>query len=324
MKDLKKRIYETGIVPVIKLEDAKDAEALAKALCEGGLPCAEVTFRTDAAAEGIRRMKAACPEMLVGAGTVLTVGQVDEALTAGAEFIVSPGLNPEVVQYCVEKGIPILPGCANPSDVERALSFGLDVVKFFPAEAAGGLKYIKSIAAPYGKMRFMPTGGINAENVVEYLNYDRILACGGTWMVPAKLIAAGQFDEIRRLTEEAVRNMLGFKLAHIGINCDSAGEAKEVARTFEELFGFSALENPSSIFSGSFVESMKKPGLGQKGHIAIAVNSVERAKAYLERKGVEFREDSAVFKADGKLQAIYLEKEVGGFALHLVRNPELS
>ena len=203
MNEVLKQIEKIGIVPVVVLNDAKDAEPLGKALCEGGLPCAEETFRTDAAEESIRIMAEKFPEMLVGAGTVLTIEQVDRAVNAGAKFIVSPGLNPKVVAYCVEKGIPVTPGTANPTNVEQAIELGLDVVKFFPAEQAGGLAYIKAIAAPYTGMKFMPTGGINANNVKEYLACDKILACGGSWMVKGDLIKAGEFDKITELVKEA-------------------------------------------------------------------------------------------------------------------------
>ena len=204
MNEVLEKIQEIGIVPVVVLDDAKDAAPLAKALCEGGLPCAEVTFRTAAAEESIRIMSEQFPEMLVGAGTVLTTEQVDRAVAAGAKFIVSPGVNPRIVKYCVEKGILITPGCANPSDIEQALENGLDVVKFFPAEPAGGLKMIKAMAAPYVGVKFMPTGGINQNNVRDYLAYDRILACGGSWMVKGDLVAAGEFDKIKELAAEAV------------------------------------------------------------------------------------------------------------------------
>ena len=204
MNEVLEKIQEIGIVPVVVLDDAKDAAPLAKALCEGGLPCAEVTFRTAAAEESIRIMSEQFPEMMVGAGTVLTTEQVDRAVAAGAKFIVSPGMNPRIVKYCVEKGILITPGCANPSDIEQALENGLDVVKFFPAEPAGGLKMIKAMAAPYVGVKFMPTGGINQNNVRDYLAYDRILACGGSWMVKGDLVAAGEFDKIKELAAEAV------------------------------------------------------------------------------------------------------------------------
>ena len=204
MNEVLKKIQEIGIVPVVVLNDAKDAAPLAKALCDGGLPCAEVTFRTDAAEESIRIMTEQFPQMLVGAGTVLTTEQVDRAVAAGAKFIVSPGLNPRIVKYCVEKGILITPGCSNPSDIEVALENGLEVVKFFPAEPAGGLKMIKAMAAPYVGVKFMPSGGINPTNVRDYLAYDRILACGGSWMVKGSLVDAGEFDKIEELTREAV------------------------------------------------------------------------------------------------------------------------
>lgn len=204
MSNVLDQIHELGIIPVVVLDDAKDAEPLGRALCEGGLPCAEVTFRTAAAEESIRIMAEKFPEMLVGAGTVLTTEQVDRAVAAGAKFIVSPGLNPKVVKYCVDKGIPITPGTANPSDVEAALEFGLKVVKFFPAEACGGLKMIKAMAAPYTEVKFMPTGGINPENVKEYLAFDKIIACGGSWMVKGDLIKAGNFEKIKELVAEAV------------------------------------------------------------------------------------------------------------------------
>ena len=203
MNPVLKQMQEFGIIPVVVLNDTKDAEPLGKALVEGGIPCAEVTFRTEAAEECIRIMAEKFPEMLVGAGTVLTTEQVDRAIAAGAKFIVSPGLNPKVVKYCVEKNIPITPGIITPSEMEQAIELGLEVVKFFPAESFGGLKTIKSMAAPYGKMMFMPTGGINPENVKEYLKFNKILACGGSWMVAGNLVKEGKFDEIAKLVAEA-------------------------------------------------------------------------------------------------------------------------
>lgn len=203
MNDTLKQIGSTGIVPVVVLNKADDAEPLAQALVKGGLPCAEVTFRTDAAEESIRRIAKKFPEMFVGAGTVLTTEQADRAVGAGAKFIVSPGLNPKVVEHCLKKGYPITPGIMTPTELEMALGFGLDVVKFFPAENAGGLKMIKAMSAPYTMMKFMPTGGINATNVRDYLACNKILACGGSWMVKGDLINAGDFAEIEKLTREA-------------------------------------------------------------------------------------------------------------------------
>ena len=204
MSTMNETIQGFGLVPVVVLNDARDAVPLAKALCEGGLPVAEVTFRTDAAEESIRRIAEAFPEMLVGAGTVLTTDQVDRAVAAGAKFIVSPGFDPEIVDYCLSKEIPIYPGVVTPSELAQAVKRGLKVVKFFPAEAYGGVNTIKALAAPYPMVKFMPTGGVNLKNLKNYLECDKITACGGSWMVKGDLIKAGAFDEIRTLTADAV------------------------------------------------------------------------------------------------------------------------
>ncbi len=204
MRTLEQQFYHYGVVPVVVLEDAKNALPLAKALTEGGLPCAEVTFRTDAAEESIRLMCSEYPDMTVGAGTVLTVRQIDRAVAAGAKFIVSPGFDPDIVDYCLKKDIPVFPGCATPSEVAQAAKRGMKLVKFFPAEQAGGIAMIKALAAPYTMMKFMPTGGISAKNLKDYLSFDRVLCCGGSWMVKGDLIQDGDFNKIRELTEEAV------------------------------------------------------------------------------------------------------------------------
>jgi 2-dehydro-3-deoxyphosphogluconate aldolase/(4S)-4-hydroxy-2-oxoglutarate aldolase len=318
MNEMLMKLQRVGIVPVIKLEDAKDAVPLAKALVDGGLPCAEVTFRTAAAEESIRLMRQAYPDMLIGAGTVLTTEQVDKAIAAGATFIVSPGLNPKVVRYCVDRGIPITPGCSNPSDVEAAIELGLDVVKFFPAEAAGGLAMIKAMAAPYGNMKFMPTGGINAKNLLTYLDFPKIIACGGSWMVSDELVKAGEFDKITALTKEAVTLMLGFEIRHVGINAPNETEANMIADLFAKAFGFSKNSGNSSIFMGTGIEIMKTPYLGKLGHIAVQTNYIDRAIYHLEKQGFTMKEDSKKYKND-KLVAVYLEQEFGGFAVHLIQ-----
>ena len=203
MMTIEERFEDFGVVPVVVLDDVKDALPLAKALTEGGLPCAEITFRTEAAEESIKVMAEAYPDMVVGAGTVLTIEQVDAAVKAGAKFIVSPGFDPEIVDYCLEKEIPIFPGCVTPSEVAQAVKRGLKVVKFFPAEPAGGVAMIKAMAAPYHQLRFMPTGGIGTQNLKDYLEFDKIICCGGSWMVKADLIKNGEFEKICKLTKEA-------------------------------------------------------------------------------------------------------------------------
>lgn len=319
MNDILKKIQSTGIIPVVKIEKVEDAVPLAKALCEGGLPCAEITFRTTAAKESIKQMVQAYPNMLVGAGTVLNTKQVDDAIEAGAKFIVSPGLNPKVVEYCNKKGILMIPGCANPSDVEEAIQLGLDVVKFFPAEAAGGLKMIKAMAAPYGNIKFMPTGGINLNNLESYLSFNKIIACGGTWMVTPELIESGNFEEIKDLTRQAVERMLGFELLHVGINPTDTENSSEIADAFENLFGFKKNEKPSSIFAGTYIEALKSKFLGSNGHLAIGTNNIDRAIYYLENQGYEVDEKNKFFNEKGELVSNYLKKEIGGFAIHLLQ-----
>ena len=198
-----------GIVPVIKIDDAEKALPLAKALLAGGIPCVEFTFRTAQGEAAIRNIAAAMGEVLVGAGTVLTCDQVDRAIDAGAKFIVTPGFNPKVVAHCVKKGITVTPGCYTPSDIEQAIEFGLEVVKFFPAEQGGGLEYIKALSGPYPNIKYVPSGGINAGNIAKYMSYNKILACGGSWMAPAELINAEEFDTITALSQEAVQILLG-------------------------------------------------------------------------------------------------------------------
>jgi 2-dehydro-3-deoxyphosphogluconate aldolase/(4S)-4-hydroxy-2-oxoglutarate aldolase len=331
-----------GIVPVIKIDDAEKAVPLAKALLAGGIPCVELTFRTAQGEKAIERIAAAMPEMLVGAGTVLTIDQVDRAINAGAKFIVSPGFNPKVVAYCVQKGIPVTPGCANPSDIEQALEFGLEVVKFFPAEQAGGLEYIKAISAPYPNLKFIPTGGIGAENIAKYIAFEKILACGGSWMAGADLINSGDFAKITALSREAVLSMLNFSVAHVGINAgginagginagginagginagggEAAATGTAAAQLISALFGFAVKDGNTSIFAGENIEIVKTAAPGIHGHIAIGTNSITRAAAYLERNGIALDYANAKKDPGGKTIAIYLKEEILGFAVHLMK-----
>lgn len=319
MSDIIKELHDFGLVPVIKITDVKNAIPLARALADGGLNCAEITFRTACAKEAIAEITKAMPDMLVGAGTVLTPEQADEAIEAGAKFIVSPGLNPRVVKHCIERGVPVLPGCATPSEVETAIELGLKAVKFFPAEAAGGLNMIKSMSAPYGQIKFMPTGGINENNMLDYLAFDKIIACGGSFMVKDALIEAGNFEEITRLTKNAVMKMLDFKLAHIGINCENEEKALKGAQLISNLFGTGYKVGNSSTFAGSDFELMHTKYLGKNGHIAISTNFPDRARAYLEKMGIEFNEETAKYDAKGNLTVIYLKEEICDFAIHLVK-----
>ena len=279
MNDVLKKLSAIGIVPVVVINDADKAVPLAKALVEGGIPCAEVTFRTAAAEEAIKRMAEEVPELIVGAGTVLTKEQADKAVAAGSKFLVSPGLDPEL---------------------------------------AGGLKMIKSMAAAFTNLKFMPTGGINAGNVNSYLSFNKIICCGGSWMVPGKLIDEGKFDEIVALCKEAVATMLGLEVLHVGINTEDDKAAMGVANKFNQLFNFPIDEHNSAVFASKGIEVRKQMFKGKNGHIAIATNYMDRAIRYIEAMGGEFDMDSASVK-DGKITSIYLKEEIGGFAIHLVQ-----
>jgi 2-dehydro-3-deoxyphosphogluconate aldolase/(4S)-4-hydroxy-2-oxoglutarate aldolase len=318
MHETLKKLGEIGVVPVVKIERACDAANLGRALLAGELPVAEITFRTAAAEEAISNLTRELPDLLVGAGTVLSVEQAQRAVGAGARFIVSPGFNPKVVDYCIGQGIPVTPGISSPSEIEMALERGLEILKFFPAGASGGLDFLKAIAAPYAGVQFIPTGGVDPSNLAEYLAFNRVHAVGGTWIAKEAAISAGKFDEITKLAHEAVAISLGFQFAHLGINQESAEAATADAEKFSRLFSFPPKDGASSVFSASSIEIVKTRYLGVHGHIAILTLSIPRAIAYLSRKGVGTRAETYKEK-DGKLVAVYLDQEIAGFAIHLLQ-----
>ncbi len=318
MHDVIKEIGEIGIVPVVKIEKASDASALGKALIDGDLPLAEITFRTAAAADAIAVLCKELPQMLVGAGTVLTIEQAKQAVGAGARFIVAPGFNPKVVDHCISHGVPVTPGICSPTEIEMALERGLEVLKFFPAGASGGLDFLKAIAAPYAGVKFIPTGGVDPGNLKEYLSFNRVHAVGGTWIAKDTMISAGKFEEIAKLAKEAVLASHGFELAHVGINETGPEKAMAGAEILNRLFSFPIKDGTSSVFAGTGVEVLKSKYLGSHGHIAVSTINISRAVAYLERKGARMKPETAKEK-DGKLVAVYLDVEVGGFAIHLLQ-----
>ena len=317
--DMIQKFAALGIVPVIKLNDPADAVPLCRALAKGGLPVAEITFRTAAAEEAIRAIKAEVPEMLVGAGTVTSRERLDRALAAGSEFIVTPGFNPDTVKYGLDKGALMLPGTATGGEMEQAMALGLEAVKFFPAEDNGGIKKLKALAGPYRELKWMPTGGVNTKNMMDYLSFDQIVACGGTWMVKKDLIEGECWDEITAICKEAVKVMLGIELAHIGVNTDSREEAERLAKLVSCMLGLSPRDTGKSWFAAdNSIEFMSHKGPGTNGHIGFRTNSVERCIYHLGRQGVEFNEDSITYNDKGAPKFVYLKGEYGGFAIHLV------
>lgn len=318
MNNVLNKISELGIIPVVKIDQAQDAVPLGKALLSGDLPVAEITFRTAAAEGAIKALTDELPELLVGAGTVLTIEQVKKAVAAGAKFIVSPGFNTKIVDYCLENNIAITPGVNSPTQIEMAIEKGLKTVKFFPAEASGGLPLLKALSGPFSEITFIPTGGIDQNNLLSYLSHPQVLACGGSWMVKSELILAGNFEQIAMLTREAVSIMLGFQLAHLGINEESQEKAINIANLLADIFYFVSKEGTSSVFAGSGFEIMKNKYLGEHGHIAIGTNNINRAIAYLNRKGIATLPETAK-ESGGRLKAIYLDLDISGFAIHLMQ-----
>lgn len=315
-----KELYRIGIVPVVALEDAADALPLGAALKKGGVSAIEVTFRTAAAADAIRLLTREMPELLVGAGTVITKEQADAAIEAGAKFIVSPGFQPELVSYVLSKGVPMCPGTATPGEMEQAMALGLSAVKFFPAEQNGGAPMLKALSAPYRDLLFMPTGGVKLENLRTYLALDQVFACGGTWLATKDDIKAKAFDKITARTREAVKTMLNFRIKHVGINSKDEAEAKKTATLLCSIFDFDYNDTELSVFTGSAVEVMKFMGRGSLGHVAIGADNVDRAEYYLKQRGFSFDESTRRVDASGRTTFLYLKDEIGGFAFHLTKN----
>ncbi len=315
------RLREMGIVPVVKIDNADCALNLADALCAGGLPCAEITFRTAAAADAIRSIRENRPDLLVGAGTVLTLEQFEKALEAGAQFIVSPGLNPAIVKAAKEKDVPIYPGCATPTEVEAAMALGLSTVKFFPAEAAGGTAMLSSLAAPYQSIKFMPTGGIDKSNLNTYLSLPNVIACGGSFMVKSDWLKEGNWDAVRAETEAAVKTMLGLEMGHFAIMAKDKDDLMVSANALGEMLCLPANINPDgrgAMVGGAF-EVLNSMEEGLYPHAALMTRDPARAKAWFERRGYSFREETCQYDEKGNLKVVYFAGEWCGIRMHLLK-----
>ena len=307
-----------GIVPVVVIENEKDAVPAARALLAGGVDVMEITFRTAAGAAAISAVNQQVPEMLVGAGTVLNTEQARLAVNCGAKFIVSPGFDQDQVAWCISNGISVVPGCVTPTEIMAAMALNLNVLKFFPANVFGGLSGMKALSAPFGKIKFIPTGGVSQDNIGEFSAASFIHAVGGSWICTKADIAAGNFDRITALTSSAVQAMHGFEMAHLGINTPDASNAKAIADTLANGFYASPKDGNSSIFAGAGVEVMKFDYYGDKGHIGFRTNNLPRALYHLQKQGFTPNMDSAKYKGDA-MTVVYLNEQVGGFAVHLIQ-----
>ncbi|MDD4679670.1 MAG: bifunctional 4-hydroxy-2-oxoglutarate aldolase/2-dehydro-3-deoxy-phosphogluconate aldolase [Clostridia bacterium] len=320
MENVLGKVSATGVLPVIKIEKLEDARPLALAFLVAGIGAMEVTFRNDVAADAVKAIKDAYPEMVVGAGTILSPNLARQAIGAGADFLVSPGYNPVTVSYCLEHGITIVPGCSTPTELETAVSAGLQTVKFFPAELGGGVVALKLLSGPFPNLQFIPTGGINYSNLRSYLSNGFVAACGGSFMAKATLIREGQWDKITENSRKALQISLGFELAHVGINHNDRSEALTNAAAMDRVFPLGVkVGSEKSSFLGTAVEFMHLPSYDSNGHIGFWTNSCERSRAYFEKQGLAIREDSIVRDEKGRMKYFYLADKIGGFELHVVR-----
>lgn len=311
------RIAQSGVVPVAVIEHLEHAVPLARAMLLGGVDVIEVTFRTEAAPEAIRAISENCPDMLVGAGTVVRVEQCEQAVDCGAQFIVCPGFSRRVVQWCVEHEVPVVPGCVTPSEIMEAMDMGLEVLKFFPSNIYGGLAAMKALSGPFPGIRFIPTSGINMDNAGDFLRAPFIYAVGGSWACPRGEISAGNFRKISELCRETRKRLLGFEIVHMGMNCDTPDTARALCLQLQDAFDF-AYKPGGSDFASDFVEVKKGDGRGTYGHIAIGTNSIPAAIAEMKKRGYALDEDSGYYE-NGVLTAIYLRDEIGGYAFHLMQ-----
>lgn len=311
---LLKEIQLIGLVPVVKIDDAAKAVPLAKAMIAGGLGVAEVTFRTAAAEEAIANIAKEVPEMLLGAGTVVNVEFAKKAVKAGAKFLVSPGFNPEVVDWALANNVPIVPGVCTPSDIEAGLSRGLSTLKFFPAEASGGVGMLKNFAGPFPNLMFMPTGGINAKNLGSYASLSNVLAVGGSWMVKDDLIENEAWDEITSLCSEAVLALQGLRFAHVGINGGSEEEVQQAVKALQ-LLGMSKQVSGSSTLMDSTIEVTH----ATNRYLGFACNNVQRTAHYLQKKGFTLNEESVETHANGVMKSCSFTEEIAGFTLRLIK-----
>lgn len=322
MADIFEQIGEYGIVPLVTLDDPNDAVPLARALVDGGIPVAEVTFRTAAGGEAIKRMAKEVPEIIVGAGTVHDIEHAKETLDNGGKFVITPGFNAKVVDWCVKNNMPVCPGTVVPSDIEEAMNFGLKVLKFFPAAAYGGVNTLKALQGPFGNIKFVPTGGVDFNNFTDYLSLSNVAAVGGSFIPPSSLVKAKDWASITKLCQQINNKLYDFKVGHVGINAETEDNAGSIYNRLNEMFDVDRKDTPIAIFGGNLVEIMKVPFVGTHGHICVDTRDLKRAMAMLKRKGVEFDEKNFIYDANGKLLTAYLKEEVGGFALHIRQAPK--
>ncbi len=310
--DIITNLSKLGIVPILTVSDPATAVQAVNALKRGGLPAAEITFRTDEAEEAIRRVKGETEGVLLGAGTILSIEQAQRAVKAGAEYILTPGFNEKVVSWCADNGVPVLPGCSSPSDIEKALEKGVTTVKLFPVEAIGGVKFIKAVSAPYTDMGFVPTGGVNTNNMNDYFALKSVKAVGGSWLATKDDLAGGDWAGIEEKARRAVAAMLNLRVNHVGINAESMEDSDRITSLVKLMMGDEVKDIGWMNIVGPGFEVLYGRKRGVHGHFAINTNSLERAMYHLEQRGFEFNEPLGP-------TAVFMKDTIGGFEVELVQ-----
>ena len=308
-------IKKNGILPIASIENEIDAIPIGTALYNAGIRVIEVTFRTDRALESMRVITSAFPDMYIGAGTVRTTKQVDQAMEAGCRFIISPGINSKVIKYCKKNNIPVIPGVATASEVEEALELGVTLVKFFPCESMGGIKTLQALSHPYPQITFLPSGGITGDNMMMYLEDPKVIAVNGSWLIDEDFHAKQNFDEIEMRAKQAVKKMLGFQIDHVAVNLPKNDLAEDAAEDFADIFDLEVTEDAQSFQAGGIFQAMKPSLRGLMGHMGVRTNSLERAEYFLSNRGVDFGlENHDAIEED----SIYLNTEIAGIAIQIL------
>ena len=314
-----KRIHDIGILPVIDLADSDNAVRVAQSICIGGLPIAEIAYSTDAIQKMMSDLKRTCPGMLIGAGGIFSCEHIDSAQKAGADFITTLEFDPDIIGYCQSRNIPVIPAVSDETEIEAAMSMGLNTVKLLLSENSGGISRIKALSVAYDNVKFIPAGRITENDISGYLDEPCVLACCGSWMIDENAIAEKNFEKIAELTGRTVNNMLGLTIKHIGIN-EENGDGAALAGQFAGIFSGKVRETFKGWFGSEYVEIMSnKFTKGRHGHIGIGVNAPDRARRYYEALGYSFDDSTAGFDENGDLEIIYFSGEIGGFALHIVK-----
>jgi 2-dehydro-3-deoxyphosphogluconate aldolase/(4S)-4-hydroxy-2-oxoglutarate aldolase len=317
MNEILDKISKIGFIPIIKVDDISNVTNIAKALIDGGIPIIELSYCTKDIDKEINIVKQMFPEMLIGV-RVFNTEQIKVAVEIGVNFVITR-FDSKIVSYGKDIDIPIIPVCTTAAELERAIESDIKVVELYIAEPSGGIEKIRTFSKLFKNIRFIPVGDINLKNLSTYLNFDNVLACGGSFMVEKEFIKNREWDKITSLTKQAVDMIMGFEIGHIGINVLNEEEALKIASLFASLLDLSLNVGNSSIFAGNIVEVMKPPYFGKIGHIAIKTNSVFRAKYHLETKGIQFNKNSVKYDTKGNMTVIYMEQEIAGFAVHLLQ-----